>query len=378
LIKGAIEILGEIPAIYLNPFLVAESQQEAMLGYIVIGYNPGQAFKSYDLLFLRGPEVFECVTLDDSRRERTDISAARERFKSSSQQDGTLVYLFRAEPRLMQQFITTVHIQPDFKVRVDSLSRRQIPRILRSVNCTHALVERNDFSQKLPSVEFLEINPQSGAPEFHMGFKRGGFLLYDYEALKHAPGVHLPEIPGLQTEFAFVVPSLPILTASHIKPKRTKNPIEVDRKSSPIDLDRTSKPIDVDCTSTPTEVDNTSSSDTVDNPELLLLFSRLLRSFRQQAFECVGTKFESVFVEAERRVKLNNPGFAADSMNAATAPLVLDLIEYVIEETSLFKRAKIRAAALSLIAEVYNKQYELLERWKAIEKVEQVYYRMKR
>jgi hypothetical protein len=378
LIKGAIEILGEIPAIYLNPFLVAESQQEAMLGYIVIGYNPGHALKSYDLLFLRGTEIFECVTLDDSRRERTDMGAARARFKSSAQQDGTLVYLFRAEPLLMQQFITTVHTQPALKVRVESLSRRQIPRILRSVNCTRALVERNDFSQKLPAVEFLEMNPQSGAPEFHMGFTRGGFLLYDYDALKHAPGVHLPDIPGLQTEFAFVVPSLPILSASHRKPERTKKPIEGDRSPAPVQVDHMPAPSDVDRTSAPIDVGRTSSPGTVENPEPLLLFSRLLRSFRQQAFEHIGTKFEASFVEAERRVKLNNPEFATDSMNTATAPLVLDLIEFVIEETSLFKRAKIRAAALSLMADLYNKQYELLERYKAIDKVEQVYYRMKK
>jgi hypothetical protein len=61
-----------------------------------------------------------------------------------------------------------------------------------------------------------------------------------------------------------------------------------------------------------------------------------------------------------------------------TAPLVLDLIESVIQEASLLKRAKLRAAALALIADLYNKQYELLERHKAIDKVEQVYYRMKR
>ena len=73
------EILGEIPAIYLNPFLVAESQQEAMLGYIVIGHQSAQASRSYDLLFMRGSQIYECITLDDVRRERTDVLGAGHR-----------------------------------------------------------------------------------------------------------------------------------------------------------------------------------------------------------------------------------------------------------------------------------------------------------
>ena len=176
MIRGAVEIFREIPAIYLNPFLVAESQQEAMLGYIVIGYHPEQACRIYDLLFLRGSQIFECVTLDDNRRERTEMSAARARFEKAMHQERTLVYLFRAEALLMQQFISTVHIQPAFKVNVDALSKRQILKLLRTASCHHALVERNDFAQNLPAVEFLEMDPRSGALEFHMGFKRGGFL----------------------------------------------------------------------------------------------------------------------------------------------------------------------------------------------------------
>ena len=345
------EILGEIPAIYLNPFLVAESQQEAMLGYIVIGYQPAQASRSYDLLFLRGSQIYECITLDDIRRERTDISAARARFKSSVQQDGTFIYLFRAEALLMQQFISTVYIQPAFKVNVDALSKRQTVKLLRTAACRRALVERNDFTQKLPSIEFREIDPRSDALEFQLGFKHGGFLLYDYSAPARVPGVHPAETPVLQTEFAFVISPQHAPAGSRKKAAGTKKPMEVD---------------------------NTTSQHSEDEPELVTLFSRLLRSFRQQAFEYLGTKSESAIVEAERRVQLLNPEFALDSLNATTAPLVLDLIESVIQEASLLKRAKLRAAALALIADLYNKQYELLERHKAIDKVEQVYYRMKR
>ena len=345
------EILGEIPAIYLNPFLVAESQQEAMLGYIVIGHQPAQASRSYDLLFIRGSQIYECITLDDVRRERTDIGAARTRFKSSVQQDGTLIYLFRAEALLMQQFISTVYAQPAFKVRVEALSKKQVLKILRSATCRRALVERNDFRQKLPSIEFREIDPQSDALEFQLGFKHGGFLLYDYSAPARVQGIHPTETPVLQTEFAFVLPPLPTPAGSRKKSARAKKPADVD---------------------------NTTPQHSEDEPELVTLFSRLLRSFRQQAFECLGTKSESAIVEAERRVQLLNPEFALDPLNATTALLVLDLIETVIEKASLLKRAKLRGAALALIADLYSKQYELLERCKVVDMVEKVYYRMKK
>ena len=345
------EILGEIPAIYLNPFLVAESQQEAMLGYIVIGHQSAQASRSYDLLFMRGSQIYECITLDDVRRERTDIVAARARFKSSVQQDGTLIYLFRAEALLMEQFISTVYTQPAFKVRIETLSKKQVLKILRSATCRRALVERNDFTQKLPSIEFREIDPRSDALEFQLGFKHGGFLLYDYSSPARVPGVHPTETPVLQTEFAFVLPPRSAAAGSRKKSARAKKPVEVE---------------------------NIASQHSEDEPELSTLFSRLLRSFRQQAFECLGTKSERAIVEAERRVQSCNSDFALDSLNATTAPLVLDLIESVIKAAPMLKRAKLRAAALALIADLYNKQYELLERHKAIDRVEQVYYRMKR
>ena len=178
-----------------------------------------------------------------------------------------------------------------------------------------------------------------------------GFSLYDYSPSARSAGAHLTEAPVLQTEFAFVAPPQDPPARHRRKSGRTRQPIEVDNEPSP---------------------------HSEDESEIVTLFSRLLRSFRQQAFECLGTKSESTIVEAEHRVQLLNPEFALDSLNAITAPLVLDLIETVIDEASLLKRAKMRAAALALIADLYNKQYELLERYKVIDKVEQVYYRMKK
>ena len=42
------------------------------------------------------------------------------------------------------------------------------------------------------------------------------------------------------------------------------------------------------------------------------------------------------------------------------------------------KRSRLRQAALTLVADLYNKQYEILEKNHAIDRVEQFYYKLKK
>ncbi len=203
MIRGAVEIFGEIPAVYLNPFLVAESQEEAMRGFIVVAYLPEEDLKRYDLLFLRGPEVYECISLDEVRRARINMDAAHGRFKSYIKQGHTLIYLFEAGESLTQHFISTVYTEPIIKVKVETLSKQQIQRLLRSAGCARPLAERIDFSRKLPSVEIREIDPLSPGLEFHIGFKQGGFFLYDLADMAVRPAATAPVSQAVQTELAF-------------------------------------------------------------------------------------------------------------------------------------------------------------------------------
>ena len=112
--------------------------------------------------------------------------------------------------------------------------------------------------------------------------------------------------------------------------------------------------------------------------EYVHIFERLFRSFRQQVFDCFGNKCEEVITHAEQKVRFLSPEFDCHSLNDNTVLSLLDLIENVIQETSLFKRSKLRQAAVTLISDLYNKQYELLEQHRAIDKVEQTYYRLKK
>jgi hypothetical protein len=115
-----------------------------------------------------------------------------------------------------------------------------------------------------------------------------------------------------------------------------------------------------------------------EHPDYVKLFERLFRSFRQQIFDCYGDRSETIIIEAERKVRFLTPEFDLRSLNDDTAIVMLDLVETIANDAPFFKRSKLREAALTLVADLYNKQYELLERRRAIEKVEQFYYSLKR
>ncbi len=116
----------------------------------------------------------------------------------------------------------------------------------------------------------------------------------------------------------------------------------------------------------------------VDDTTYIRLFERLFRSFRQQLFDSYGDKTESVIAESESRVRFLTPEFDLRSLDAETAIVVLDLVQSIIDLAPFFRRGKLKEAAVTLIADLYNKQYELLEQRRAIERVEQFYYKLKR
>ena len=104
---------------------------------------------------------------------------------------------------------------------------------------------------------------------------------------------------------------------------------------------------------------------------------RLLRSFRQQVVDLCAQRAESVFANAEKKVRMLTPEFDPRSFDDSNAVLVLDLIEEMVRQSPLLKRSKLREVAAELVSDLYNKQYELLEQNKAVDAVEQCYYRLK-
>ena len=107
-------------------------------------------------------------------------------------------------------------------------------------------------------------------------------------------------------------------------------------------------------------------------------FERLFRSFRHQVLEHCGNRSDDVITRAEKTVQVLCPDFDCHLLTHDTAASTLDVIQEVVREAPFMKRSKLRQAAITLISDLYNKQYSLLEEHHAIDKVEQAYYRLRK
>jgi hypothetical protein len=416
LLRGAMQILGEISALHLNPFRVAESQRTETAGYIVVSYTFDARTRSSDVLFLRGSHIHQCVALDNDHRETITLDSARAHFAEDPHPDTTRVYLFKAPEDLIDMFLHTVSSHPCLKIKVDSLTRRQVQALLRSTTASQVLAERNDFSRRLPSLEFKVIDPQSHDLEFEIGFRTGGFLVYNTifttttGSIAKLGKAALPPVEPLPDSLVLKPDAVQLVddfaqflegfqadmpVGSSRKPLKMQSAkgtvrgvrLSGSRKAMPRDTSTRSLPPPINPPEfTPAQEPQSPSQGSHFSPinqlsqdaDFVNLFDRLLRSFRQQSCEHLGRKTEDAFTQAERHVSQLNPGFSLASLDAANAQIVLDLIEYLIERAPILKRNRLRQAASVLIANIYDKHYDILERNKAIDRLEQSYYRLKR
>lgn len=485
MINGATQIIAGVPGKHLDPLLLAQSQTQDSVGFIMIAYQRQSTAEDqapsrfYDLLFFRGPEIFESARLNQDLRFQLHQEAAFNTFKSLGRDDATRVFLFLASDELLHRFRSTFYYEPCLKVQVKALSKKQIITLLTSTGCRRGIIECNEFTQLAPSMELLEISSSDDIIQYQPKFKHGRILLYDTEKNKELVQERYaiqsnrpPRLPSgsaddEKKDEKLTRPSFHIFGSSKIRDidkrepyldekeaeeftefikKILNSPPQPDsgkqedkafliarKESKPTPLDENSgsadeqsasrkkqksvrlpagqvrQPRNVEKSKTkespsqheadlseqksdkhPTQeqinpqVQATSSTvvaedvNVLERPDYIKLFERLFRSFRQQIFDCYGDKYEAVIADAERKVRFLTPEFDLRSLSNDTAIVTLDLVETITNDAPFFKKSKLREAALTLVADLYNKQYELLERHRAIEKVEQFYYRLKR
>jgi hypothetical protein len=175
-------------------------------------------------------------------------------------------------------------------------------------------------------------------------------------------------------------PRLPQNSAK-LKDKQSEpkaNPLEQNTEKSPSQADGLSRSVTGDQTTAATPSVVEEDVQVAAHSDYIKLFERMFRSFRQQMFDCYGDRSEAVIAEAERKVRFLTPEFDLRFLNNETAIVMLDLVETIVDDAPFFKRSRLRDAALTLVADLYNKHYELLENHRAIERVEQCYFRLKR
>ena len=473
MLNDASQIIGDVPGKHLDPLLLVRSQANDSLGFIMISYEQKPAISDQpkerycDLLFFRGPEIYECARMNRDLRFQLHTDVAFHTFELFGREDATRVYLFVASDEVLHRFRSTFYYEPCLKVQIEGLSKKHIATLLRSTGCQRGIIECNEFVHPTPSLDLKEITSSDDIIHYQPSFKRGRILVYDTEKNKelieeryasqstrlaqsttrvHNAADDKSTIAG-QTLIQSVNTSKGCLNDEALSPVDEQEAEEFTSfikqilNSSP-SADNHAHAIHDDSSQTgpfvithrvpdqppsaaqasvdspPLQRRDTSlqrpvtglqrrvtrlqrrlksqtkklaagqaTEDTSDSKQeqpqeepsdYVRLLERLFRSFRQQVFDSFGDKCDAVIADAESKVRFLTPEFDFHSLNESTAIIVLDLIEHIAAEASFLKRPRLRQAALALVADLYNKQYELLEKYRVIDKVEQFYYRLKK
>ena len=104
MINGAVEIIAGVPGKHLDPLLLAQSQTTDSINLMVIAYeipNPLVKEKFFDLLFLRGSNIYDCARMNQDLRFRLQIEKVIATFKTRSSDDGTMIHFYKASQESM-------------------------------------------------------------------------------------------------------------------------------------------------------------------------------------------------------------------------------------------------------------------------------------
>jgi hypothetical protein len=300
-----------------------------------------EAERIWDAIFLAGGPDPEFLRITETAR----MSVPNGRLQLDLHKAGTegrTVHLFEAPEKLLREFLSTVSAAPVLKVKLDFLNIPQIEALLLGSPVRKGLLERSDFTGDLPRFELTRISTVTESlrlpltlPQLELGYEKGGMSLYNAVAPTSEKAMDSAQIDSS--------------SPAHTKGKKA-----------------------------PPEPPKAGMGGGVDLDPVLVIFQRLFRSFRKKAVDCIGSRWEDALRSATGKVRFLSPEFQADTLTPSTAPQVLDLILEVVASAPLLKRSRLRESALLLIADIYDKHYDLLESRGLVDRVEQVYLRLKK
>jgi len=431
MINGAVEIIAGVPGKHLDPLLLAQSQTTDSINLMVIAYeipNPIVKEKFFDLLFLRGSNIFDCARMNQDLRFRLQVEKVITTFKSRSSDEGTRIHFYKASQEQVEQFRSTFYYEPCLKIQLESLTRKSVQKLLSNSTCRHGIIECNDFAQAIPKIDLHEIRSLQELISYVPASMKGRLLLYDIdknnELIQERYDSNTNELP-LQISKPSAQQQTLILKkegADKIQSRQTEMINEANEfaelvkqmLNTPEQKQDTPSTLELEFPEMVIKSSDQNRSDVeandkhqeqlpfkrhsrrtikkqTDEPkgkkieekkeaqsEIITLFERIFRSFRRVVYECLGEKSETIIAQAESQARLLHPDFSLSALTEANSIVILDVIESVIKNVPLLKRSRVRNAVVILVADAYNKQYDLLERTKALDRFEQFYYELKR
>jgi len=373
---GATQILGPVPARSLDPIVLILSQHPGMRGYVLLSAresaDPEQhpAGRTWDAILLAGNAEPDCMRLTETARALLPFARVPHELQTAGG-EGRSVYLFEAPERLLRDFLSTAHADPVLKVALDSLDARQIETLLASSPLRQGLLERSDLSGDLPRFELVRISTVVEGlgipfvlPQLQLGYEKGGIALYPLDPAigRAAPGTW----SQASMDYGVEMESALISGASDSAPKA--------RKGAAGNIARLVRPRHPPLPS-PHHPSGTAPGEP---DQVIIIFQRLFRSFRKKAVDCLGSRWEDDYRSAVEKVRFLTPEFQPDTLTSSTAPQILDLILELTASAPLLRRSRLREAALLLLAEIYDKHYDMLETRGLVDRVEHAYLRLKK
>ena len=416
MINGAVEIISGVPGKHLDPLLLAQSQTTDSINLMVIAYDISNHLakdRFFDLLFLRGSRIYDCARMNQDLRFRLQVEKIISMFKSRSIDEGTRIHFYKASQEQIEQFRSTFYYEPCLKIQLESLTRKSVQRLLSGSTCRNGIIECNDFSQSIPGIELTQIHSTQELLSFCPSSMKGRMLLYDIdknnELIQERYDSSINELPlsapskpketfiikrsgedGEQNQQSAMLNEATQFTEliKQIldKPQEKQNTnleldfpaIVIKSENEPKEAAELSLPkrpvrrVIRKQTEAPVETKKESQ------PEIVVLFERIFRSFRRVVYECLGEKGETIVAQAESQARLLHPDFSLSALTESNAIVILDVIESVTKNVPLLKRSRVRNAVTILVADAYNKQYDLIEKAKVLDRFEQFYYELKR
>jgi hypothetical protein len=431
MINGVTEIIAGVPGKHLDPLLLAQSQTTDSINLMVIAYEiPSHLAQErfFDLLFLRGSRIFDCARMNQDLRFRIQIEKVIAMFKSRSSEEGTKIHFYKASQESMEQFRSTFYYEPCLKIQLESLTKKSVQKLLANSTCRHGIIEYNDFLQVIPKIDLQEIRSSQELFSYVPATMKGQLLLYDIdknnELIQERYDSNIIELPlqiskpsaqqqtlilkrdgsdGIQNQQSDMLNEADQIT--DLIKQILNTPESKQESSGTLELEfpeMVIKTSDQNCINVEANTKNqeqlqfkrhsrrTIKKQTEEpkekkteekresQSEIITLFERIFRSFRRLVYECLGEKGETIIAQAESQARLLHPDFSLSALTESNAIVILDVIESVAKNVPLFKRSRVRNAVVMLVADAYNKQYELLERAKVLDKFEQFYYELKR
>ena len=184
MINGAVEIIAGVPGKHLDPLLLAQSQTTDSINLMVIAYeipNPIVKEKFFDLLFLRGSNIFDCARMNQDLRFRLQVEKVIATFKTRSSDEGTRIHFYKASQESMEQFRSTFYYEPCLKIQLESLTKKSVQKLLSNSTCRHGIIECNDFSQPIPKIDLQEIRSSQELISYVPIIDERTILLYDID-----------------------------------------------------------------------------------------------------------------------------------------------------------------------------------------------------